>query len=157
MTIEARIKSQRIVALAILTTALLLLAAVATVGPQLAGDLIASYAQPTYAPEQAEYCPGDVLRADYLIERRHPGPVEIVSSWCTPANVCILALSSVQHGVIFTPIAPITATLTVTIPTSSRLTPGSEWVYARTVRQAGQAQYDLFTVPFRIAIQCPAQ
>lgn len=157
MTVSQLRRGRWAVGLALLTTASLLLLAVWAVGPQLLQDVGARYGQPTYSADRVEYCPGDVLRADYVIERRHPGPVEIVSSWCTPANVCVLALSSVQHGIIFAPTAPITATLTITIPTSSRLTPGSEWVYARTVRQKGRAQYDLFTVPFRIAMQCPVQ
>ena len=157
MTYQAKVKSQRVVAMAILTTALLLLAAVATVGPQLASDLVASYGQPVYPPERAEYCPGDVLRADYSLERRKTGPVEVMSSWCTSANACILAETTVQHGIIFTPIAPVTTTLAITIPVSPRMTPGSEWVYVRSARREGQAEYDLFTVPFRIAAQCPVR
>lgn len=154
MTQAQRQQSRRLVLLAILVVSLLLTIALTAVGPRLLGQASVGYGAPNYAPEQATYCPGEVLRAKYSIERRQPGPVEVVGSWCTPENVCLLSLSTIQYGHVFKTIDPITATLQVTIPVHPRLTAGSEWVYVRSVRQTGQDRFSMFTVPFQIAATC---
>ena len=140
--------------LAILVVAVMFGIALAAVGPELFEEVSANYGADTYQPERSEYCPGDNLRAIYEIQRRQPGPVEVIGAWCTASNTCLLADTTVRYGVVFVPTSTVTATLSVTIPVNARMTPGSEWVYARTVRNVGGHDFDLFTVPFRIAGDC---
>ena len=141
--------------LAILVVAVMFGVALAAVGPTLFEEVSANYGADIYAPERAEYCPGDNLRVVYEIQRRQNGPVEVIGAWCTASNTCLLLDTTVRYGVVFAPSAAVTATLSVTIPVNARMTPGSEWVYARTVRNVGGHDFDLFTVPFRIAADCP--
>lgn len=155
MTNAQRQQSRRLVLLAILVVAVMFGVALAAVGPELFEEVSANYGAPTYPPERSEYCPGDNLRAIYEIQRRQPGPVEVIGAWCTAENVCLLLDTTVRYGVVFAPSGSVTATLSVTIPVNARMTPGSEWVYARTVRNVGGHDFSLFTVPFRIASGCP--
>lgn len=154
MTSAQRQQGRRLVLLAILVVAVLLSVALAAIGPTLFQEISASYGAPVYLPEQAEYCPGDNLRVIYEIQRRQPGPVEVIGAWCTTTNTCLLADTTVRYGIVFAPSAAVTATLSVTIPVNARMTPGSEWVYARTVRNVGGHEFSLFTVPFTIADGC---
>lgn len=154
MTSAQRQQGRRLVLLAILVVAILLAVALAAIGPSLFSEISASYNAPVYLPEQAEYCPGDLLRAVYEIQRRQPGPVEVIGAWCTAANTCLLADSTVRYGIVFAPSATVTATLSLTIPVNARMTPGSEWVYARTVRNVGGHEFSLFAVPFVIRAGC---
>lgn len=156
MTSAPRQQGRRLVLLAILVVATLLAVAFAAIGPALFQQVSVSYGAPEYLPERAEYCPGEVMRVPYQIARRQPGPVEIIGSWCTPAGACALPLSTIQYGNVAQERPSVAATLTITIPVSERMTPGSEWVYVRSVRQTGQEQFSMFTVPFRIKADCPA-
>lgn len=143
------------VGLALLTTASLLLLAVWAVGPQLLKDAGARYSQPSYSAEQAEYCPGEPMRFVYSIAGRTPGPVEIMGAWCNvERGNCLLNDTTVKYAIVTEPRPAITATLTVTIPTSSMLQPGTRWQYVRSVRRMGQDKFDMFTVPFTIAGSC---
>lgn len=155
MTNAQRQQSRRLVLLAILPTAIMLAVAMAAVGPQLIGDVAASYSQTAYRPEHEEYCPGDVLRVSYRVDLRATGPVEIVGAWCsiTRGN-CLLNSTTTQHGVIVEPLPPISTTLAVTVPYSAQLTAGSQWQYVRTVRRLGQARFEMFTVPFTVGQGC---
>lgn len=155
MTSEQARQGRRVVALAILVTVALLFSAIAAVGPQLAGDVAAGYGQPEYRPEHEEYCPGDVLRVTYRVDLRATGPVEIMGAWCSISRGnCLLNDTTIRHGVIVEPLAPISTTLAVTVPHSVQLTPGSAWQYVRSVRRLGQSQFEMFTVPFTVGQGC---
>lgn len=155
MTISQLRRGRQMVALAILLTAGLLFAALWAVGPQLLQDVSARYGQPSYAPDRAEYCPGDALHFAYEVAPRVPGPVEIMGAWCNvQRGNCLLNDTTVRYAVVTDERAPITATLTVTVPTSAMLLPGTQWQYVRSVRRLGQPSFDMFTVPFTIADGC---
>ena len=155
MTVSQLRRGRWMVALAILTTVSLLLAALVAIGPQLLEDVGARYTQPSYAPEQAEYCPGDVLHASYQVAPREPGPVEIMGAWCNvDRGNCLLNDTTVRYGIIADSYPAISTTLSVTVPTSAQLTAGTRWQYVRSVRRLGQPSFDMFTVPFTIADGC---
>ena len=143
------------VGLALLTAASLLLLAVWAVGPSLLHDVGARYGQPSYVAEQAEYCPGDAMRFTYQVAGRTPGPVEIMGAWCNvDRGNCLLNDTTVRYAIVTEQRPAITSTLTVTIPLSSMLQPGTRWQYVRSVRKLGQEKFDMFTVPFSIANDC---
>lgn len=154
MTNEQRQKSRRLVLLSIAVVTLLLPISISAVGPHLLEQATVIYGEPSYAPERSEYCPGETLRAQYVLERRDLGPVEIVGSWCTPENSCILGLTTVQHGQIFIERPPSAATLSLTIPPSPAFKPGTSWFYVRSVRRLGRDSFSMFVVPFKIAQNC---
>lgn len=143
------------VGLALLTTASLLLLAVWAVGPSLLRDVGARYGQPTYSAERAEYCPGEPMRFTYQVAARQPGPVEIMGAWCNvERGNCLLNDTTLRYAIVTEYRTPITATITVTIPRSSMLQPGTHWQYVRSVRRMGQDRFDMFTVPFVISDAC---
>lgn len=155
MTVSQLRRGRWAVGLALLMTASLLLLAVWAVGPQLLQDVSARYGQPTYAAERAEYCPGETLRFTYDIAARQPGPVEIMGAWCNvDRGNCLLNDTTLRYAIVTEYRPPITATLTVTIPTSSLLQPGTRWQYVRSVRRMGTDKFSMFTVPFTIAPSC---
>ena len=155
MTVSQLRRGRWAVGLALLTTASLLLLAVWAVGPQLLQDVGARYGQPSYAAERPEYCPGEPLRFTYEVAARQPGPVEIMGAWCNvERGNCLLNDTTLRYAIVTEYRTPITTTLTVTIPTSSMLQPGTHWQYVRSVRRMGQDRFDMFTVPFVISDAC---
>ena len=143
------------VGMAILTTVALLFLALYAVGPQLLQDVGASYGQREYLPERSEYCPGEVLRFSYTVAPRTPGPVEIMSGWRNDSRgTSLLAETTVQHANIVRAAAAITATLSITIPVSPQMQPGSRWVFSRSVRKMGSTRFEMLTVPFAIRDDC---
>ena len=151
MTVSQLRRGRRLVALAILITAGLLLLALSAIGPQLLRDAGARYSQPSYAPERATYCPGEVLIFRYDVAPRQPGPIEIVSSWRNASRkTTLLDATTIQHANIIEAVAPISATLSVTIPYSVQMQPGTDWQFVRSVRSMGTSKFSMFYVPFRI-------
>lgn len=143
------------VGMAILTTVALLFLALYAVGPQLLHDVGAQYGQREYQPERSEYCPGEVLRFSYTVAPRTPGPVEIMSSWRNDSRgTTLLPETIIQHANILRAAPAITATLSITIPISVQMQPGSRWVFSRSVRKMGSTRYDMLTVPFAIKDDC---
>jgi len=155
MTVSQLRRGRWAVGLALLTTASLLLLAVWAVGPQLLQDVGARYGQPTYSADRVEYCPGEPMRFTYDVAARQPGPVEIMGAWCNvDRGNCLLNDTTVRYAIVTEQRPAITSTLTVTIPLSSMLQPGTRWQYVRSVRRMGQDRFDMFTVPFVISESC---
>ena len=155
MTANQLRRGRLAVGLAILTTAGLLFLALWAVGPQLLQDVGASYGQRVYAPERLEYCPGDALTFSYTVAPRTAGPIEIVSSWRNATRrTSLLDETKIQHANIIEAVPAISASLTITIPVSAQMLPGSEWQFVRSVRRLGTARFDMFIVPFKIAEGC---
>lgn len=155
MTSAQRQQGQRLVLLAILVVAVLLGVALAAIVPRLLVEVPASYGASVYLPDSPTYCPGDVLRASYRVQRRVPGPVEIMGSWQNvDRGTSLLNETTQQYANIVESGVAITASLAITIPTSPQMLPGSRWRYVRSVRQLGQAEFNMFTVPFVIAGDC---
>lgn len=155
MTANQLRRGKRAVGAALVTTVILLFVAMWAVGPQLLQDVGASYGQRVYQPERAEYCPGEALAFSYTVAPRTPGPIEIVSSWRNAARrTSLLSETTVQHANIVEAVPAISANLTVTIPISPQMLPGSEWQFVRSVRRLGTSRFDMFVVPFRIAEGC---
>ena len=155
MTANQLRRGRLAVGLAILTTAALLFLALWAVGPQLLQDVGASYGQRVYVPERPEYCPGEALTFAYTVAPRTPGPIEIVSSWRNDSRgTTLLAESTVQHANIIRAAPTISATLSITIPVSPQMQPGSRWVFSRSVRKMGSTRFEMLTVPFAIRDDC---
>ena len=157
MTNAQRQQSRRLVLLAILVVAVMFGVALAAVGPSLFDDIAAQYGQRVYEPDRAEYCPGDAMRFAYTVQPVSPGQVEIMTSWRNvDRRTTLLAETQRQHANIWEAApAPIQGALTVTIPVSPQMLPGSNLQYVRSVRKLGQSDSDMFAVPFRIAGDCP--
>lgn len=156
MTNAQRQQSRRLVLLAILLAAIMLAVAMAAVGPQLIGDVAARYGGLVYQPEQAEYCPGEVLRASYTVQPISAGQVEIMGSWRNvERQTTLLPETTRQWANIWeaSP-TPITAALAVTIPVSTQMIPGSSWMYIRSVRKLGQSDVNMLAIPFVIRAGC---
>lgn len=155
MTAEQVRRGRLFVVLAILTTATMLLAAIVAIGPQLLQDVGARYGQPVYLPDRPTYCPGEVLTAHYDVAPREPGPIEIVSSWRNVTRqTTLLDRTTIQHANVVEPVAPISASLSVTIPYSVQMLPGTDWQYVRSVRRMGTSKFSMFYVPFTIGDGC---
>lgn len=155
MTVSQLRRGRRLVALAILVTAGLLLLALAAIGPQLLRDAGARYSQPAYAPERPTYCSGEVLTFHYEVAPREPGPIEIVSSWRNATRATtLLDKTIIQHANVIEAVAPISASLSVTIPYSVQMQPGTDWQFVRSVRSMGTSKFSMFYVPFTIGDGC---
>lgn len=155
MTEYERERSRVLLLASILVLVAILVIATVSFGPKLLEQQAVRYGATVYQPHQPAYCPGDQLTTTYWIERREVGPVEIVSSWCSPANICILPETTVEHAIVFNISEPFSATLRAIIPMSDRFVSDSEWVFVRSVREMGQAEASVLTVPFRIKSSCP--
>jgi len=155
MTISQLRRGRWAVGMAILTTVALLFLALYAVGPQLLQDVGARYGQPVYLPDRPTYCPGELLTAHYDVAPREPGPIEIVSSWRNATrSTTLLDKTTIQHANVVEPVAPISASLSVTIPYSIQMQPGTEWQFVRSVRSMGTSKFSMFYVPFTIADGC---
>ena len=156
MTSTQRQQGRRLVLLAILLTAIMLSVAMVAVGPSLFADVAAKYGQRVYQPERAEYCPGDALRFAYTVQPVSPGQIEIMTSWRNAdRRTTLLDETKRQYANVWeSSPAPIQAALTVTIPTSPQMIPGSNWQFVRSVRKLGQPDATMLAVPFRIAPDC---
>ena len=123
--------------------------------PKIVNNSSVAYTNNSFFPEAKSYCPGEVLTFKYGLQRRRTGPIEITSSWCRIDNICSLTDSRVDRAIVFNSSERITATLSITIPHATRMLPGSEWVFVRSIQNVGDDKYDMFTVPFRIKDVCP--
>lgn len=156
MTASQLRRGKMLVALSIAASALMLLAAIYAVGPALFADIAAEYGRRVYEPERAEYCPGEVLRAGYTVQPVSAGQVEIMGSWRNADRRTTLLPETTRQWANIWEAAPepITATLSITIPISPQMIPGSNWMYVRSVRKLGQSDADMFAVPFVIRAGC---
>ena len=140
-----------VLAVLLLTLALLGLALAVTVPMFIEQRAGAEYGADSFAPEQPVYCPGDVLRYEVSFERVQKGPFELVQSWCSPeTGICPRALSQTYrvNTARSYPSAKIVASRII-----PDLAPG-QWEYVHSSRILGQRAFSMYTVPFVISERC---
>ena len=135
----------------------MLIIAVITIWPQFIDYTAATYTAEHIKPERNKYCPGDKMNYEVTIEKRRPGVINIVETWCRVGGFCAVSQTVEETSIIPYASPPLTVTAERIIPNLRTMEPGQKWILAHVSYALGhEDDAEMYEVFITLADDCEA-